>query len=189
MNPRDKNKKKRKGRWVVFITLWTFLLALTFSFLSEMVVRNLHLLIAYFILIIIVVIGVVFDTIGIAVAASDIKPLNGMAAQKIPGAREAVALHRNAGAVTNFCNDVVGDICGIISGATGAVIAAQFVVKGAVLGILLSSIIAAITVGGKAIGKDIAIKRASDITYKAGKVLNVLYKRTRIRVIGNDKKA
>ncbi len=189
MGLREKNKKKRKDRWVIFITLWTFLLALTFSFLSEMVVRNVHLIIACFILITIIIIGVIFDTIGIAVAASDIKPLNGMAAQKIPGAKEAVQLHRNAGAVTNFCNDVVGDICGIISGATGAIIVAQFAVKGALFSVLLSSVIAAITVGGKAVCKNIAIKKSSDITYKTGKALYALYKRTRIRVIGNDKKA
>jgi len=192
LGSKERNGKSRRGRWVVFITVWTFLLALSFSFLSEMVVRNLPLMVAYFLLVAIIIIGIVFDIIGISVTASDAKPLNGMAAQKIPGAREAVVLHKNAGAVSNFCNDVIGDICGIVSGAAGAVIVARFVVtypniKGASLGILLSSFIAAVTVGGKAIGKNIAINRASDITYKAGRFLYLFRRRTRIGVLNDDK--
>ncbi|NLX85711.1 MAG: hypothetical protein GXY97_00965 [Clostridiales bacterium] len=192
MKPRAKPGKKKKSRWVVLITLWTFLLALTFSFLSEMVVRNLPLVAAYVILIVIVIVGIVFDIIGIAVTASDQKPLNGMAAQKIPGAREAVMLHKKAGAVSNFCNDVIGDICGILSGAAGAVIVTRFVaiypnIRGAVLGVMLSSFIAAVTVGGKAIGKNIAIDNASEITFKAGRFLNVFYRKTGIRVLDDDK--
>ena len=192
MKPRAKCGKKRKSRWVVLITLWTFLLALTFSFLSEIMVRNLPLAAAYVILIVIIIIGIVFDIIGIAVTASDQKPLNGMAAQKIPGAREAVMLHKNAGAVSNFCNDVIGDICGILSGAAGAVIVARFVaiypnIKGAVLGVMLSSFIAAVTVGGKAIGKNIALDNASEITYKAGRFLNLINRKTSIRALYGDK--
>ncbi|HOO11957.1 MAG TPA: hypothetical protein PK684_03275 [Bacillota bacterium] len=192
MKPRAKYGKKKKSRWAVLITLWTFLLALTFSSLSEMVVRNLPLAAAYVILIVIIIVGIVFDIIGIAVTASDQKPLNGMAAQRIPGAREAVMLHKNAGAVSNFCNDVIGDICGILSGAAGAVIVARFVtvypnIKGAVLGVMLSSFIAAVTVGGKAIGKNIAIENASEITYKAGRFLNLFNRKTGSRVLDNDK--
>lgn len=194
LSSKGESGRRRRGRWVIFIILWTFLLALLFSILSEMVVRNLPFMITYVLLIFIIIIGIFFDIIGIAVAASDIKPLNGMAAQRIPGAKEAVKLHKNADAVTNFCNDVVGDICGIISGATGAIIVARLVivypnVRGATLGILFSSFIASITVGGKAIGKNVAIKKASDITYKAGRFLNLLHRRTRIRVMNNDKKS
>lgn len=193
MRSKEHNGKRKTSRWVVFITLWTFLLALTFSFLSEMVVRNLQLGIALVILVLIIIIGILFDIIGIAVAASDDKPLNGMAAQRIPGAREAVELHKNAGAVSNFCNDVIGDICGIVSGAAGAVIVARLIsiypgLKGATIGILFSGIIAALTVGGKAIGKNVAINKASKITYRTGRFLNLFHKRTNIKVVGSDKK-
>ncbi len=193
MRSKEHNGKRKTSRWVVFITLWTFLLALTFSFLSEMVVRNLQLGIALVILVLIIIIGILFDIIGIAVAASDDKPLNGMAAQRIPGAREAVELHKNAGAVSNFCNDVIGDICGIVSGAAGAVIVARLIsiypgLKGATIGILFSGIIAALTVGGKAIGKNVAINKASQITYRTGRFLNLFHKRTNIKVVGSDKK-
>lgn len=192
MKPKRQDGKSGNSRWVAFITLWTFLLALSFSFFSEMVVRNLKLVVAYVILIIIIIIGIIFDIIGIAVTASDEKPLNGMAAQRIPGAKEAVRLHKNAGAVSNFCNDVIGDICGIVSGAAGAVIAARFVaiypsIKGATLGMLLSSFIAAVTVGGKAVGKNIAINNASEITFKTGRFLNFFDKKTSIKLLDDDK--
>lgn len=193
MGSKEQNEKRRRGRWVVFITLWTFMLALSFSLLSETVVRSLPLIAAFILLAVIVIIGIIFDIIGIAVTASDARPLNGMAAQKIPGAREAVELNKNADAVSNFCNDVIGDICGIISGAAGAIIVTRFAtaypnIRGATIGILLSSFIASITVAGKAIGKNIAIKRASEITYKAGKLLNLFSRRTRKKVLGNGKK-
>ena len=32
---------------------------------------------------------------------------------------------RNAGRVSSFCNDVIGDICGVISGSAAAVISAR----------------------------------------------------------------
>lgn len=193
MKAKGNNGKRKSNRWAIFITLWTFILALTFSFLSEIVVRNLQLAIAFVILVIIVFTGIFFDIIGIAVAASDDKPLNGMAAKKIPGAREAVALHKNAGAVSNFCNDVIGDICGIVSGAAGAVIVLRFitvypVIKATTLGILFSSIIASVTVGGKAFGKNVAIEKANEITYKAGRFLNLVHRKTGIRLFNTDKK-
>lgn len=193
MSTKEQKERRKAVRWVVLITMWTFFVALFFSFLSEMVVRNLQLSIAYIILVFIIIIGIVFDIIGIAVTASDDKPLNGMAAQRIPGAREAVELHKNADVVSNFCNDVIGDICGIISGAAGAVIVVRFVtlypnLKGATLGILLSSFIAALTVGGKALGKTVAIKKASEITFRVGRFINLFHKKTSINVVGNDKK-
>jgi len=190
---RESNGKKKTNRWAIFITVWTFVLAITFSFLSEIVVRNLQLAVAFSILVIIVLTGIFFDIIGIAVAASDDKSLNGMAAQKIPGAREAVILHKNAGAVSNFCNDVIGDICGIVSGAAGAVIVLRFIslypiIKATTLGILFSSIIAAMTVGGKAFGKNIAIEKADEITYETGRFLNFVNRKTGIAIVNFDKK-
>lgn len=192
MKTKENSGKKKSNRWVFFITIWTFILALTFSFLSETVVRNLQLTIAFLILAIIVLTGIFFDIIGIAVAASDDKSLNGMAAQKIPGAREAVMLHKNAGAVSNFCNDVIGDICGIVSGAAGAVIVLRFIVmypvaKAATLGILFSSVTAAVTVGGKALGKNIAIEKADEITYEAGRFLNFINSKTGLTLMSSDK--
>ena len=48
-----------------------------------------------------------------------------MASRKVPEAEDALRLIRNAGRVSSFCNDVIGDICGVISGSAAAVISAR----------------------------------------------------------------
>lgn len=188
MKKKGNSGKKKFIRWILLITFWTFVLALAFSFLSETVVRNLNILTAFMILVIIILIGIIFDIVGIAVAASRDKPLNAMAAQKIPGAREAVSLHKNAGPVSILCNDVIGDVCGIVSGAAGAVIVTRFILvypilKAVTMGIFVSSLIAAVTVGGKALGKNFAIKNASQITFKVGRLLNLLHIKTGLKFV------
>jgi len=193
LKKKDNSRKKKSNRWVISITFWTFILALSFSFLSETVVRNLNIIIAFVILVIIIIIGIVFDIIGIAVTASEGKSLNAMAAQRIPGAREAVSLHKNAGLVSNICNDVIGDICGIVSGAAGAVIVSRFIfvypfLKAVTMGIFSSSAIAAITVGGKALGKNLAIKNASLIAFEVGRLLNIFHIKTGLNIIDAHKK-
>jgi len=67
--------------------------------------------------------GILFDIIGTAATAASEAPINAMAANRVYGAPEALAIVRNAPAVANFCNDFVGDICGTVSGAVGATIA------------------------------------------------------------------
>ncbi len=175
-----KKKKEKKIRlynlkWVILITIWTFFLAVGLSLISEIVLKNTTLGLAFIILIIIIFIGIFFDLIGIAVAAAREKPFHSMAANKINGALYAIKLVKNAGSVSNFCNDVIGDICGIISGAAATIIVIQITKIGSfnetILSIIFSGIVAALTVGGKAIGKEIALKKSKEIVYSVGKIL------------------
>ena len=71
---------------------------------------------AFLILLVIVMVGIIFDIIGVAVTSADEKPFHSMAARKVPGSQEAIKLLRNAERVSSICNDVVGDICGVVSG-------------------------------------------------------------------------
>ncbi len=105
------------------IALVTFAIATMINLLSESVMRGVGFIIALCILLFIILLGIVFDIIGIAVASASLPPLASMAAKKMKGAKQAVRLLQNAPSVSNFCNDVVGDICGIISGSAGAAIA------------------------------------------------------------------
>ena len=87
------------------------------------------------------------------------------------------ALLKNKDVVSNFCNDVVGDICGIVSGAAGAAIGIRIVVMSSSLsetlvGIGISSLIAACTVGGKAWGKKIALRKNKKIVIFLGSVIH-----------------
>lgn len=155
----------------------TFVIALLMSIGSEGLVKSVnHIAVAIALLLIIMLLGIVFDTIGTAVTAAELPPFNARAAKKIFGARQAVKLIHNAGLVANFCNDVVGDISGTLSGAIGAGIAlsllARFPLIDAVyVGAAMTSIIAAVMVGGKALGKHLAVNHANQIIFKVAVVV------------------
>lgn len=180
-------------KWVFNITIVTFILAVFMSSASEALLRNTTISVAFIILIIIVFIGIVSDLIGIAVATADEKPFNSMAAQKIEAAKYAIKLIKNAGPVSNFCNDVIGDIAGIISGAAGAIILVQISriyngINTAYYSFILSGIVAAITVGGKALGKEIALKKSKDIVYKVAQMLYWISIKLKIDFLPDNKK-
>ena len=63
--------------------------------------------VAFFILLVIIFVGIIFDVVGMAVACADETPFHAMASRKIPGAQEAISLLRNAERVSSICNDVV----------------------------------------------------------------------------------
>lgn len=146
-----------------------FTVALMMSIGSEALVRAMNsIIIALLLLFVIIFLGIFFDTIGTAFAAATLPPFNAKAAKKVFGAKQAVKLIRNADLVANFCNDVVGDIAGTLSGAIGAGIVVslshQFKVLDLVLaGAVMTSAIAAFTVGGKALGKYVALNNTNNI--------------------------
>ena len=102
-----------------------------------------------------------------------------MAAHRVKGAKEALNLIRNAEKVASFCNDVVGDICGIVSGSTATVIVVllqqSFGWRSIVVSTVVTALISGLTIGGKAIGKKIAMKKSKDVIYLTAKVLSVLH--------------
>ena len=160
--PPRRAKTKSAKRWILFIFLFTILLSGLFSFLSQELLNQAGLIAAFSVLLIIVMIGILFDIVGVAVTAADKKPFHSMAAQKIPEAADALRLLSNADRVSNFCNDVIGDICGVISGAAAATIAARVILNfeltaSTFLQLLFSALVAGLTVGGKACGKSFAI--------------------------------
>ena len=125
-DPASLKKERNKNiRWVVTIFLVTIVISGTISLLSDLLMEGSSMAVAFLILLVIILVGIVFDIIGMAVATADEKPFHSMAARKVPGALEAIRLLRNAERVSSICNDVVGDICGVVSGSASATIAAQ----------------------------------------------------------------
>ncbi|OEF98450.1 hypothetical protein [Desulfuribacillus alkaliarsenatis] len=187
-------------KWTIRITFLTFVLAAIFSIISNMFVLQLHWLFGVFVVLIIIFIGVVSDTIGIAATSACEKPFHAMAANKVEGAKVSIRIVRNADQFSNFCNDVIGDIAGIISGAASAAVIIQVLLTmdssstmfENVLKVTATSIVAALTVGGKAIGKAIAIKYSQQIISVVGKILNIIEKKFNIKFFdskNNKKKA
>ena len=175
----SRRERSRTIRWVVTVFLVTLAVSGMISLISDEVMASSGLLAAFAILLGIVFLGIIFDIIGMAVATASEKPFHSMAARKVPGAQEAIRLLRNAERVSSICNDVVGDICGVVSGSASATIAALILthvdaVWPRAVSLSMSALVAGLTVGGKAIGKTIAVNSCTQIVHLVGRVLNTL---------------
>ncbi len=115
-----------------------------------------------------------------------------MAAKKIGEGNVAIRIIRNAGPISNFCNDVVGDISGIISGGIGITLTFRImqnynVKDTTIISICMTAIIASLTVGGKALGKFIVLLHYEKITYGLAKFIKVIERTFKIKLF-TDKK-
>lgn len=172
----QKLKIKPDWHWITTIFGTTIGISAAMSFLSNEILSGGGLILSFAVLLVIILIGILFDIIGVSVTAAEEKPFHSLAAKKVPEAREALKMLRRAERVSSFCNDVVGDICGVISGSAAAVIAAKAItgmspVLGSVVQLLLSAVVAGLTVGGKAFGKSIAMNNSTAILHAAAKVM------------------
>ncbi len=176
-DPASAKKERRKAaKWVITIFFVTIFISGSISLLSDVLMENSSMAVAFLILLVIILVGILFDIIGMAVATADEKPFHSMAARKVPGAQEAIKLLRNAERVSSICNDVVGDICGVVSGSASATIAAQILRNfdfswPQIVSLVMSALAAGLTVGGKAIGKSFAVNSCTTIVHTVGKVI------------------
>ena len=190
-DPSSQKKERNKTiRWVVTIFWVTIVVSGMISMISDRIMAASNMLVAFVILLAIVLIGIIFDIIGVAVTSADEKPFHSMAARKVVGAQDAIALLRNAERVSSICNDVVGDICGVVSGSASATIAAQILQEFTfswpqVVSLLMSALVAGLTVGGKAIGKTVAMGSCTDIVYLVGRCI---YQMRRLTLVFHKKK-
>lgn len=171
-----KNKKKTNTKWILKITLLAFIISVIFSLLSELLMPNVNVIIGILIMLFFIILGIVFDMIGVSVTAADITPIHSMSAKKIKGAKQAVVFKQNADKVSSFCNDVIGDICGIISGCAGVYIASELSsimhINIIILSLIITGIISALTIGGKAICKSYAVNNSTIILFEFSKFIS-----------------
>ncbi len=175
----SKRERKKTIRWVVTIFIVTIFVSGAITFFSDEIMDISPVWTAFLILLAIVLIGIIFDIIGVAVTSAVEKPFHSMAARKVPGALEAIRLLRNAERVSSICNDVVGDICGVVSGSASATIAAQVLQNfepkwESIVPLVMSALVAGLTVGGKAVGKTVAIKSCTSIVSGVGRLIYVI---------------
>ena len=172
-----KRERLKTIKWVISIFFVTIFISGMISLVSDEVMANSSVAVAFVILLGIIFLGIVFDIIGMAVATADEKPFHSMASRKVPGAHEAIRLLRNAERVSSICNDVVGDICGVVSGSASATIAALILANVEVgwprgISLVMSALVAGLTVGGKAVGKTFAVRSCTDIVHLVGRVIH-----------------
>ena len=174
---KEESKPRSYWRWVMQIFAVSVALSGVLSLASAVVLEDAGYALAVLTLVLFVLLGIVFDLVGVAVTAADAKPFHSMAAHRVKGAREALFLLKNAEKVSSFCNDVVGDICGIVSGSTAAVIVVRLQrslsTQSIVISIAVTALISGLTIGGKAVGKKLALDRSTDVVFFAAKLLRV----------------
>ena len=170
-------EEKKKMPWALYVFFLSLLISAAMSFLSSEMLAGAGLTLAFGVLLVFILLGIVFDIIGMAVTAADERPFHSMAAHRASGAREALRLIRKANQVSSFCNDVVGDICGIVSGSTAAVIVVRlhetFGFESIVTSLAITAITSGLTIGGKAIGKTFAIDKSTTVLCLVGRILHV----------------
>ena len=182
MRDKDKNKKKNSGssnHWVLHVFLMSVVLSAVLSFLSSVALTGAGYVVAILVLLFFIALGILFDIIGVAVTAADVRPFHSMAAHKEKGGKEAIRLLNNASRVSSFCNDVVGDICGIVSGSTAAVIVAELQnslqTRTVLISIAITALISGVTIGGKALGKSVAINDCTRVVHRVARLLCALH--------------
>ncbi len=170
-----KNEKEKKDNWVLIVLVSTFILSLIFSFISNTAIAKLELIPSIIILIAVILLGILFDMVAIAVTVGNEEDFHAQASKKIKGSKTAIKLIRNSTKVSNFCADVIGDICGVLSGAISAVIVLKMTEYYGVNGdlqFIMSALVASLTVGGKAFTKGIAKKNSTKIIGFVCKFIN-----------------
>ena len=121
--------------------------------------------------------------IATAMAAVEPAPFYAMSSKKVRGAKEVLFLIKNTEKVCSICGDVVGDICGIVSGAASSAIVfnilsskANFTQLEMWVTVIFSAVVACLTIGGKAVGKSLAIKNSKEIILMVGYVISFFKK-------------
>lgn len=174
------NKESSGIKWFLEVFIITFILSILFSYISANGVSNLSIIPAIIILVAVILIGIIFDIIGVAVTVANEHEFHAKATKKVKGSKDSIRLIRNAPKVANICADVIGDICGVLSGAISALISLKITEQFGLnfnIQFILSALVAALTVGGKAIGKVIANNNSTKIVHAVGIVLNKFSKK------------
>lgn len=175
----EKTKKKphkKRNLWSIKITVISLFLSAFISFISEMTASSSNIIVTVLLLMFLILASILSDGIGVAATSCDLTPFVSMASRKVYGAKTAIWLVKNNEKVANVCNDVIGDIFGIISGACSAAIVVKIVTilepgwqRWLTIGI--SSVVAALTIGGKAFLKNIAISNSKEFVLFIARIL------------------
>jgi len=168
-------KTKTNHRWIFKIVVISITASVVFTLATTEILGRAGFVVSFAILAVFIIVGIVFDVIGLAVATATEAPFHSMAAHRESGATESLRLIKHAEKVASFCNDVVGDVTGIISGTTAALIAASlmngFNSESLLFPLLISAIVTGLTVGGKAVGKVFTFNNSTAIVLRVGKII------------------
>ncbi len=170
-------KKKTDVKWLLIVTILAFVISILMTLFSKVTLENVSLVIAILITLFFILLGIVFDIIGVAVTSGDEVAFHSMSARKVRGGKIGVKLLKNMDKVSSVCCDVIGDVCGIISGTSGVVIVGLIIkltdFNELLISLIVTGIISSLTIGGKALGKSFAINKSKEIVTIVSKTLSI----------------
>ena len=174
--------KKSNNRWIIIVTSIAFILSIVMSLITTVILKNVGIVIAILVTFLFILLGIIFDIIGVSVTCANREVFHSMAARKIRGGKVGVKLIKNASKVSSICCDVVGDICGIISGSAGVTLITLIVkmsnYNALLVSLVITSLISSLTIGGKAMGKGLAISKCDEVITIVSKMLSIFVKNT-----------
>ena len=170
-------KNKTDFKWVFIVTILAFIISIVMTLFSTLILENVSLFIAILITFLFILLGIVFDIVGVAVTSGDEVVFHSMSSRKVKGGKIGVKLLKNTEKVSSVCCDVIGDVCGIISGTSGVVIVSLIIkltdINELLISLLVTGLISALTIGGKALGKGLAISKSKEIITIVSKILSL----------------
>ena len=170
-------KTKTNVKWIIIVTILAFVISILMTLVSKLALQNVPLIVAILITLFFILLGIGTDIIGVAVTSGDEVAFHSMSARKVKGGKIGVKLLKNTDKVSSVCCDVIGDVCGIVSGTSGVVIVAliikSFDCNELLVSLIVTGIISALTIGGKAIGKGVAINKSKKIVTIVSKTLSI----------------
>jgi len=173
--------RKSNYRWALIVTILAFFISLIMSLISTIVLESVTLVVSIIVTFLFILLGIIFDIIGVSVTSGNEVAFHSMSARKVKGGSIGVKLMKNASKVSSFCCDVVGDICGIISGTAGVTIVALLIkltnINELLVSLLVTSLISALTIGGKALGKNFAMVKSTQVVTVVAKILSIFSKK------------
>lgn len=174
--PKNGTSTKESLKSALSIGLIAFLVAAVFSGPVGTILQEVSPLMAALIIAGTIAIAILADIFAIAATVGDAAPLNAMATDRVPGAKEALVIVRNASRVNSIFSDVIGDVAGTMSGVVATPIIygireAYPGVPSSVASMLVIGLIAFFTIGGKAAEKSFAVKASTPIILRVGKAI------------------
>lgn len=176
MASKNNRNSRKNNSWAIKITIVSFALSALISCLSEITSDANSLTVTLLLLAFLILASITFDGIGVATTSCSVSNFDENLAKREYGAKTAVKLVANNEKVSNVCNDVVGDTFGIISGACSVAIVLKLTAimptnAQKAITIAISAVISALTIGGKAMLKESAIKNSKDFVLFVAKLL------------------
>ena len=182
-NPKkNQSKFKKYFRWPLIVLVLSFSLSMAFGVLSEVALNGAGIAISVIVIVVFLIIAIITDMIGVAIASCDIKNFRAMASRKVRGAKEAIMLYKHADMVSSIFADILGDICSILSGAAGAAVTTRLITSamsdfiGVVVASLVSAVTASLLIFGKALMKRYSMNHSDKIILIIGKILSIFHR-------------